>query len=107
MIFCSSMDFDTPPGSLTASEFTPESHDGKGRLSPFLLGPGIFSGSFFQLPGGWLGRPGGVGPSNRGTGPKVANPFHFRGFQESKPPGVSKQQVTICGEDEKRSSYPP
>ena len=29
--------------------------------------------------------PGGLGFES-GT-PKVANPFHFRGFQESKPPG--------------------
>ena len=29
---------------------------------------------------------------SRGT-PKVANPFHFRGFQESKPPNAPNQQL--------------
>ena len=46
----------TPP--KFNSEFTPESHDGTGRLSPVLLGPGTFSGVFaVKLPGGILGCP--------------------------------------------------
>ncbi len=42
---------------------------------------------------------------SRGT-PKVATPFHFRGFQESKPPGPKPTTISWLSVLQKSKNFP-